>query len=236
LVFHTSTWVINSIHTRTLVIHTRKWLFHTRKWFIHTRKWVIRTRKWVVHKGIEWFIHDLIFKKSSTHKNHTHLYERLTFSQNPKNRAGKIRARNGHFLLGNWAPGNFQFLDILSLWVFVSKKCTRVNPQTFMTQVNPNLAVFWPDALCTVVPRLFHQYVRGGVGRCVKGGWNGSFDFYRSYPHSRTSNALRRWFRVKWMCVFNMVCVQVVDRGWINQYHMLSWIPKGINNIVIFLH
>ena len=175
-------------------------------------------------------------KKSSTHKNHTHLYEWLTFSQNPKKQGQKNPGKGRTFPAWELGTGDFQFLDILSLWVFVSKKCKQVNPQIFMTQVNPNLAVFWPDALCTAVPRLFQQYVRGGVGRCVKGGWNGSFDFYRSYPHSRTSNALRRWFRVKWMCVFNMVCGQVVDRGWINQYHMLAWIPKGINNIVMFLH
>ena len=29
-----------------------------------------------------------------------------------------------------------------------------------LTQVNPNLAVSRPDALCTAVPRLFNQYTR----------------------------------------------------------------------------
>ena len=91
-----------------------------------------------------------------------------------------------------------------------------------MTQVNPTLAVFWSDALCTAVAIFFHQYVDGGFGHCVKGGWNGSFDFYRSCPHSRTSKTY--WVKRKF--VFNKVCFQVVERGWINQYHVFSWIPR----------
>ena len=86
--------------------------------------------------------------------------------------------------------------------------------------------------LCTAVPRLFHQTFMEGLD-IVKGDWNKSFDFYQSCPRPRTSKDLKRWFLVERMFVFNIVCFQVVDMGWINQFDFFSWLPKVVRNIVM---
>ena len=49
---------------------------------------------------------------------------------------------------------NFQFLELLSLWVFVRQMSQRVRSES------QSRSLFWPDALCTAVLRVFNQYIR----------------------------------------------------------------------------